>query len=226
MVGLATGCQFAADGQNVQGVRYFQSGRYQDAMQQFQRVLATNPANSDAYYNMASTYHTMGYQQQDASMVQQAEALYNQCLDLSPDHPDCHRGLAVLLVQTEREDSAFKLLKNWAMRSPHVADARVELARLYDEFDQPETAQLHLQQALQIDQTNSRAWAALANLREEAGDYSQALANYQRSYQLNTLQPQIGQRIALLNRRLATTSGFGSTGAGTRMVTPGVTPRY
>ncbi len=126
-------------------------------------------------------------------MLQQAETLYNQCLDRNPNHADCHRALAVLLVQTDRSDRAFALLKNWAIRSPQNADARVELARLYEEFGDTKTAELQLQQALQLDQTNKRAWTAMAYLRESNGDMPQALANYQRAYALGRLQPDHGQ---------------------------------
>ena len=50
-------------------------------------------------------------------MLNQAEALYNQCLDHSPNHVECHRGLAVLLIDTGRPDRAFALMKNWRIRT-------------------------------------------------------------------------------------------------------------
>jgi tetratricopeptide (TPR) repeat protein len=215
----------AADGQNLQGVRLYQQGQYEGAMQQFQRAVASNPSSPDAYYNMAATLHRMGVARNDQNLLNQAETLYNQCLDFDADHADCHRGLAVLLAETGRSDRAFALLKNWAVRSPNNAEARIELARLYEEFGDRETAKIQLTEALHIDQHNSRAWNALARLREQSGDYAQALANYQRSYSLNRFQPEIAERIAALNR---TVSGqVGPTPAdGTRVVnTPPPTNR-
>jgi tetratricopeptide (TPR) repeat protein len=211
------GCKMAADGQNLQGVRLYQQGQYEGAMQQFQRAVATNPQNPDAYYNMAATLHRMGVARNDQNLLGQAETLYNQCLDFDPNHADCHRGLAVLLAETGRSDRAFALLKNWAVRSPANADARIELARLYEEFGDRETAKIQLTEALHIDQHNARAWSALGRLREQSGDYAQALANYQRSYSLNRFQPEVAERIAALNR---TVSGqVGPTPAdGTRVV--------
>jgi Tfp pilus assembly protein PilF len=126
------------------------------------------------------------------------------------------------LAETGRSDRAFNLLKNWAIRSPQVADARIELARLYEEFGEVDTAKIHLAEALQIDQHSARAWNALGRLREQAGDYTQALADYQRSYNLNHFQPEVAERIAALNRTVsggATLSGSG----GTRMVNSGTT---
>ena len=215
------GCKVAADGQNLEGVRLFQQGQYYPALQQFQKAVATNPTNADAYYNMAATLHRMGSQKGDQQALAQAETLYNQCLDLDENHADCRRGLAVLLVETGRPDRAFALLKNWATSSPNVSDARIELARLYEEFGDLETAKLHLNQAVMVDQNNHRAWAALGRIRERTGDYQQALANYQRSWSLNSLQPAVAERIASLNRTILGGTGTTTANDPRTVVTPG-----
>ena len=220
-----TGCQFAASGQNAQGVRLFEQGQYSGAMQQFQQAIASDPKNPESYYNLAATVHKLGKERNDPKLLEQAESLYNQCLDLDSNHVDCHRGLAVLLVETDRPDRAFALLKNWAVANPQLADARIELARLYDEFGDPETAKMHLNQAVMIDQHDARAWAALGRLREQSGEYQQALANYQRSVQLNQFQPAVTERIAAINK-----SFQGDVGApnpnGTRTVSNTTPVRY
>ncbi len=215
----------AATGRNVQGTRLYQQGQYGAALQQFQQAVASDPSNADAYYNMAATFHRMGSLGSNQSYLSQAETLYNQCLDLDQNHVDCHRGLAVLLVETGREDRAFNLLKNWALRSPNSSDARVELARLYYEFGDKETSQLHLNQAVQLDPQNWRTWKSLAYLAEESGDYSRAHQGYQRSYALNNMQPSVAARIASLQH--LTNSQLSSPLGGTRTVNPGTTtPRY
>ncbi len=211
------GCRMVADGQNIEGVRLQQQGQHQAALQQFQQAITSEPTNADGYYNMAATYHRMGTLQKDQKQLDQAETLYNQCLDLNEDHVDCRRGLAVLLKETNRSDRAFNLMKNWANSSPQLADARVELARLYEESGDFETAKLHLNKAILLDQHNSRAWAALGNIREQLGDTQQALANYYRSYNLNSFQPGVAQRIASLSGT-AVGGGFAS-GSDTRIVT-------
>ena len=197
---MLAGCQMAARGNNVQGVRAFQQGQHYAAIEHFQQALNTNPNSADAFYNLAATYHELGKLRQDEATLTQAENLYNQCLDLDGNHVDCRRGLAVLLVETQRSEKAFALLQQWAARSPPVAAAKVELARLYEEFGDKQTATSQLQEALSIDTNNSRAWTALASLRQESGHYSQALADYRRSYRLNSLQPAVARRIAALER--------------------------
>jgi Tfp pilus assembly protein PilF len=217
-VAASCGCNMVATGQNMQGARLYEKGQYYPAMEKFQQAMASDPNDANAYYNLASTLHRMGVANKDPNMLKQAETLYNQSLDRNPNHTDCYRALAVLLVQTDRADRAFALLKNWAIRNPQNADVRVELARLYEEFGDGKTAELQLQQALQLDQTNKRAWTAMAYLRESNGDLPQALANYQRAYALNGYDPTIANRIATLNRSTAGTPGAPSTDGTTRTV--------
>ncbi len=205
------GCRWSSIGQNTVGVRLFEQGRYSEALQQFQVAQTTDPSNPDAYYNLASTYHKLGIAQKDAKLIEQSEALYNQCLDLQPHHVDCHRGLAVLLAESGRPDSAMKLLKNWATANPQSADARIELARLHQEFGQTKVAEQYLDEALALNPSDHRAWSAKGQMREASGDLNQALQNYQQSLAINSLQPDLFQRVASLNVRIAQNTISGAT---------------
>lgn len=217
---LLSGCRTAADFHNMDGVRKFQAGNHQAALQRFQQSVAANPTNPDSYYNLAATLHRTGVQTKNTEMLKQAETVYNQCLDLDENHIDCRRGLAVLLVETERPDSAFTLMKNWAAQRPELADPQIELARLYEEFGDLESAKLHLNQAVLVDQRAARAWTALGRIREQAGETDQALANYQRSLVLNPNQPLLQPRIAAIQRSLSPDINISVPGAnGTRTVT-------
>src|SRR5262245_33694040 len=211
LLSLGTGCRMVAQGRNVDGVRYFQQGQYPVALQRFDAALTIDPQNADTYYNKAAVYHRMGLATRDQNTLNQAESLYNQCLNLNPNHVDCHRGLAVLLAETGRNAQAFTLLRNWTTISPQNADARVELARLYEESNDPQSAELALNEALQRDMRNWRAHAALGRLKEQSGNFPQALQNYQYAYSLNRNQPDLQQRIASLQSRVSPTQ-------------PGVTP--
>lgn len=196
------GCQWASSGQNAQGARLYQQGQYSAAMQEFQKAITSDPTNPDGYYNMAAAVHQQAKQRSDSEAFKQAESLYNQCLDHNPNHVECHRGLAVLLVDTGRPDRAFTLLKNWAGRNPNYAEPRIEVARLYEEHNEPQTARKYLEDAVQLDAQNPRAWLALGRLRETMGDPAQALQNYQRAGAIAGMNPAIQERIAVLTRQL------------------------
>ncbi len=224
----SSGCQWAASGQNAQGTRLYQQGQYTAALQEFQKAIASDPQNADGYYNLAATTHRLGLQRQDSALISQAESLYNQCLDHDPNHVECHRGLAVLLVDSGRPDRAFALMKNWAAQNPRFAEARIELARLYEEASEPQTALKYLEDAVQMDANNSRAWLALGRLREQGGELTQALQNYQRSHAVNPMQPMVSERIAAISRQLSAQYDSSLSAGGTRLAQPLPTtnPRY
>ncbi len=216
----SAGCHWGASGKNALGAQLHQQGQYTAALQQFQQVVTEDPTNPDGYYNLAATTHRLANQRNDESLFRNAEALYNQCLDHSPNHVECHRGLAVLLMDTARPDRAFTLLKNWAAQNPLSAEPRVELARLYEEAGEPNTALKYLEDAVQQDANNSRAWLALARLRENSGDLPQALQNYQRALALNNTQPMIGERISALSRQINSDLDAARTHANTQIARP------
>lgn len=230
-VSIAGGCRFAASGQNAAGTELYEQGQYTPALQQFQKALRSDPQNADAFYNLAATTHRLGIQRGQADLIDQSEALYNQCLDFAPDHVECHRGLAVLLVDTGRPDRAFALMKNWAAQAQQSAEPRIELARLYEEAGDPEQAQKYLEDAVQKDAGNARAWLALGRLREQSGDLAQALQNYQRSLAINNAQPLAIERVAALSRQINSNYDASMSNVSTQIATPanfdsGFTNRY
>ncbi|QDV46981.1 photosystem I assembly protein Ycf3 [Stieleria neptunia] len=216
----SAGCSWTASGKNVLGAQLHQQGQYTAALQQFQQVVAEDPSNPDGYYNLAATTHRLASQRNDETLFRNAEALYNQCLDHDPNHIECHRGLAVLLMDTGRPDRAFALVKNWASNHPTASEPRVELARLYEEAGESQTALKYLEDAVQLDANNSRAWLALARLRETDGDLPQALQNYQRALALNNTQPMIAERVAALSRQINSNLDAARTNANSQIATP------
>ena len=183
---------------NVEGVRLYQQGNYQQASDRFQQAIAQNPKSAEGYYNLAASLQKTGTLYNRPNDLKQAENLYNQCLERDPNHADAYRGLAVLLNETGRQQESFNLLNHWAGNAPKSADPKIELARLLEESNQPEQAKAQLVEALTIDPHNARALTALGRLRDQSGDHMQALANYQRSLTENRFQPEVAARVAQL----------------------------
>ncbi len=220
----AGGCGWMSSGQNSEGVRLFQQGYYDAAAQRFRQAIQTEPNNPDSYYNLAAYYHRQGKTQQQAADLAQAESYYRQCLDRNPNHIECRRGLAVLLVEQGRSEEAFAMLEDWATQNPTLAAPKIEMARLYEEFGDRNAAKEHLTAALAVSPNDPRALAALGKLREDSGDVNQALSNYQRSLMVNHSQPELAQRVSALQSVGVGASGY--TASGTRVVsTPDATFR-
>ena len=203
----ASGCgSFAAQGMNAEGVRLFSEARYDDAIQEFHKAINNDPRNADGYYNLAATYHRMGTQTGNKQYLQQAEQYYRMCQDHDPDHCQCYRGLAVLLVQQGRSEEAFHLIATWADRQPTLAEPKIELARLYQEFGDLQAAKSHLNEAVRVDPHNARALAALGSLHEQLGERAAALQDYQQSLARDPAQPELAAHFATLQGGLSPAS--------------------
>jgi tetratricopeptide (TPR) repeat protein len=215
---VTTGCGWMSSGQNSEGVKLFQQGSYDAAAQRFRQAMQTEPQNPDSYYNLAAYYHRQGKLQSRAVDLAQAESYYRQCLDRNPNHLECRRGMAVLLVEQGRSEEAFKMMEEWETQNPSLAAPKVELARMFEEFGDKDAAKQHLTAALAIAPDDPRALAALGKLREESGDMNQALANYQRSLTLNRFQPELAQRVNALQAAGVTSQASYIPAGGTRVV--------
>jgi len=198
LVGM-TGCgEIDAQARNAEGVRLFEQCRYPEAARQFQEAMYDDPCGANSYYNLAATYHRTGKLEHRPADFAQAESYYNLCLDRNAEHADCYRGLAVLLGEQGRTDEAFRLVEGWVQRQPCSADAKIELARMNEEFGNRQVAKEYLIEALAIEPDNPRALTALGKIREDAGDTAQALVNYQRSLNQDNRQPQVAARVSAL----------------------------
>ncbi len=124
------GCQLIAQEHNAAGVRMYDQAYYEGALQQFQKAADADPRNADAYYNLGATHYKLAKLKNRDGDFAQAESYYNHCLDKSPNHEDCYRALAVLLVDRGHADQAQQLLACWAQRNPTSPVPRIELARL------------------------------------------------------------------------------------------------
>jgi tetratricopeptide (TPR) repeat protein len=198
IIGWITGCSWSAQSANLTGVKYFQQGQYQAADSYFRQAIQADPNNADGYYNLAANFHRQWKLHGRETDLTQADTNYQQCIVRDPNHVDCYRGWSVLMVEQGRAQDAFNLLEQWSANSPANPEPRIELARLYEEFGDKETAKNRLIDAVALAPQNSRALAALGKLREESGDPVQALANYQRSLAYNKNQPFVAARVAAL----------------------------
>ncbi len=215
---FASGC--TAYNRNSEGLRLYNQARYNEALNAFQSALQNEPGNQDTLYNLAATYHQVGRatQSSNPAYAQQqwdlAEQHYKQCLTQDPNHTAAYRGLAVLFMERQQPDPAFRLLFAWADYNRTSPEPRIELARLYQEFaqfyifqrrfDDAQVCQNHaverLQEALTCEPDNFRALRALGFIFEQSGDIQSALAYYRRSLESNRSQRDLADRVDVLSR--------------------------
>lgn len=224
LVSFAAGCNLAVQRHNVAGRQAFEQGQFSTAVNEFQKALNINPKSADAYYNLAASYYETGKQTKNLQWLEQAEQLYRQAISLNDQHDEAHRGLASLLIETNREQYAFDLLNAWQRRYPTATEPVVELARLYQEYGDNRRATDLLADALKLDANNIRALKAMGHVRERQGQTHLALDNYLRVLQVDQSQQDVANRVASLQAQLAQLPVQGNPALNTNGPSPANTP--
>ena len=214
-----SGCgSFTAGGKNADGVQLYQQGQYQASIEKFQEAANAAPNDPDAAYNLGRVYHRLAAVNNDPAAAARAEQFYSIAIDRDGNHAEARRALAVFYVEQGQSNKAFDMLGEWAMSQPGVAEPRIELARLHEEFGDKDAAKEQLLEALSIDHENPRTLAALGRLRDEAGEYAQAMNNYRRSLELDRFQPELASRMSALQGATSTAPLYPPPSGETRMV--------
>ena len=225
LLASGAGCSsFSAQGRNSEGVRLFSQARYDEAMRQFQQAVYTSPNNADGYYNIASTYHRQGYSSTVKPISTRPRATTTSAWTTTRTIATAIGDWPCCWPSRGGSEEAFRLIEGWVDRQPNATDAKIELARLCEEFGKRPEAKEHLIEALALEPSNPRALAALGRIREDMGDASQALRNYQQSLNADRFQPQVASRIAALQAAGSPSFPMAAPGSPTRMVDRGTAP--
>ncbi|MDR1385390.1 MAG: tetratricopeptide repeat protein [Planctomycetaceae bacterium] len=202
---LSSCTNMTTDGRNHQGIKHYQQMRYDQAISEFQNAVSQSPDSPEGYYYIGMTYHTLGTSRNAAAYYGQAEQYYKLCLTKNPNYAPCREKYAELMLETGRTAEAFTFLRDWEVASKDLATPKIAMAKLYQQAGRPQDAFIYLNAAVQKEPQNFAVYNALGNLRESLGELTQALENYQLSYQFNPQQPEIADKIARLTSPSSTT---------------------
>lgn len=216
---LVLGC--ASQNYNAEGVRYYGQAQYDAAITSFQSALKDNSNDPNTLYNIAATYHQSarvalrsGHTAAAQQQYEQAAQYYELCLSKDRNHANAYRGLSALYMDCQHGEAAYKLLENWRNANPVSTEPKLELARHYQEYTRICMIQGRTEDALKLrsatekllheilaaEPANYRALRALGYLKEESGDMTGAVFEYQRSLQAYPQQKDLEERVAALTR--------------------------
>jgi tetratricopeptide (TPR) repeat protein/SAM-dependent methyltransferase len=117
----------------------------------------------------------------------EAESLYRRLLALAPGHGKALHNLAILALQTVRNDMAAEILRRLITLEPHNADAQYHLALALDGLGRTSDAVAHYERATMLKPDHAEAHMNLGNALVRQGRPSEAIARYDR---VLALQPQ------------------------------------
>jgi Tfp pilus assembly protein PilF len=173
---------------NRDGLVLYQRGSYDHARESFEAALALRPGDANILYNLGRCHASL-------NQPDKAEARYNECLRIAPDHPECRHALAELLVAHGRRDEAVRMAETWLAARPDVASAYALDGWLWHQFGDLPRAQGRLQQALEHDSRDTNALNELALVYEDMHRPDRAASLYERSLDYKPGQPEVKARL-------------------------------
>jgi tetratricopeptide (TPR) repeat protein len=149
------------------GVAMYQHGYLEQAAASFQQVIATNPENADAYYNLG----TLRLGQNDFA---QAHQYFAETLRLKPNYPEAWNNLGMMAAQLGRPDEAIDDFRKSLAQRPEYATALLNLGNVYRRQHDFQNAQECFEQAIRIEPDDPEVNYSFGMLFAQQGQLEQA----------------------------------------------------
>lgn len=139
------------------GYAYQQAGRYEEALEQYEAVLATDPTNNGALYNKGVVLLQMG-------KTKEGEAALWDLLEVAPDHVLGAKALGEYYVSKKHYKSALVALEPVIKQQPQYADLQYLAGYSCEQLGLASSAITYYQGALTYDPEMAEAKDGLARL--------------------------------------------------------------
>jgi tetratricopeptide (TPR) repeat protein len=151
-------------------------GRFDDALDRYQRALALRPEYAPALNNMATAYRAAG-------RLDEAVTTYRRALAAQPDFPDAQYNLANALLQQGSADEAIGRFESALRSMPDSADVHNNLGTALADKGRAADAIREFQAALALDPASAIAHRNLGSLLASTGDRAGAVDHLRRAVQ-------------------------------------------
>lgn len=123
------------------GVAMYQHGYLKQATASFKQVIATQPDNAEAYYNLGTLYLR-------TNQLEEAQQFLEQTVKAKPDYPEAWNNLGMLAAQQGQFQNALADFEKALAHRPGFVIALVNLGNLYRRARDYDNAEKYLRQAL------------------------------------------------------------------------------
>lgn len=174
-----------ADAQQHLGVVLVEAGRFDEAIQCFERALQLRPGAAELVANIriteAARQEQRGNQLLELGQLTEAEACFRRAADLHPGFAEAHNGLAAVLERQDRHREAVECCRRAIELAPHLAEAHYNLGAILDFFGRLDEAAASLLRALELKPDFVEAHYNLGVVRRHQGLVDEAEASFRRA---------------------------------------------
>jgi arylsulfatase A-like enzyme/tetratricopeptide (TPR) repeat protein len=160
------------------GLAFSRQGRRQEALRQFERVLAEDPDNFQAHNNLGCMYTEEGKYDQ---AIRHLKAAAN----AAPDRPNQQANLATALVLAGRIEEAVGVCENSLKAHPDNGQLHSVLCSALLSLAKAEAALAHGREAARLMPLSSPAHSELGRISLQLGRHSDAEASFRKALELD-----------------------------------------
>ena len=159
------------------GLIHSGTGRYQEAVQNFNQALEVDPTNADAYRGMARAYEAQ-------KLLEKAEATYKRAIELKPDYWAGYNELGSFYYRHERYKEAAAQFRQVVALTPDNYRGYNNLGAIYYLLERWPDAREMFEKSLSLHNSYNVA-SNLGTLYFIEGKYSEAARMYEAALKLN-----------------------------------------
>jgi len=188
---------FDATSLNISGDRFYESGRLEEAVEEFQRALTLDPDNVNVHNSLGVCYANMG-------KFEEAVAEFFRATELEPNDFMAHYNLGCGLLSLARKGEAEHAFSRAAELEPDNAAAHFQLAKLCRKQDRLEEALTHLGRTVDLNPNWAKAWRLFGECFLEQGNHEEAMDAFKKALKINGKDGAALSGLALLYGRTET----------------------
>ncbi|XP_041833388.1 protein O-mannosyl-transferase TMTC1 [Melanotaenia boesemani] len=179
------------------GALYYNTGRYQEALQVYREATSLQPDSTDIWLALAQVLAMAGQAMEAEKMTQDIISREKSCIE-------CYRLLSAIHNKRGNFSEALEALDRALLQNPSDVTVRAELyfskGNQLREMNQLDRAFESYKLAVELKPDQSQAWMNMGGIQHIKGDYAAARMYYQRALLLSPGSKLLKENLAKLDR--------------------------
>ncbi|KAM8883413.1 protein O-mannosyl-transferase TMTC1 [Synchiropus picturatus] len=179
------------------GALYYNTGRYEEALQVYREAASMQPESTDTWLALAQVLAMAGRSKEAAKMTVGIISREDGCIE-------CYRLLSAIYSKQGNYSEALEALDRALQQNPSDLTVRAELhfskGNQLREMNQLDRAFESYKLAVELKPDQSQAWMNMGGIQHIKGDYAAARMYYQRALHLSPGSKLLRENLAKLDR--------------------------
>jgi tetratricopeptide (TPR) repeat protein len=163
---------------NNLGKAYYDSGKYEEAIEKFKQTIEINPDDTMAYSNLGVAYN-------DSGKYEEAIEACKKAIWINPDYAKAHFNLAVAYGESGKYKKAIEACKKAIMIDPDYAMAYSNLGVAYGVLGMYKQAIEKFKQAIEINPDDAMAHSNLGYAYLNSSMHKEAIEAYKQAIEID-----------------------------------------